>query len=121
MSEKKILVVDDEKDMLRLIEYNLNYHGYLVVTAQNGHEGLEKLRSEMPDLVLLDIKMPGLNGYEVCKIIKNEPSVRHIPVVFVSVAASEEDTQFCGAQAYITKPFAPKTLLNKVKNILEEV
>jgi len=117
---KKILAVDDEAHMLRLIEYSLNNSGFNVVTAASGHEGLEKIRSEKPDMILLDIRMPGLNGYEVCRMIKNEPSISHIPVMFVSVAVDKDDAEICGAQAYMSKPFTPRMLVDKVKLILEE-
>jgi len=120
MDGKKILAVDDERHMLRLIEYNLSSSGYEVVTASNGSEALEKALNEKPDLILLDIKMPGMDGYEVCRELKNNPATSQIPIIFVSVMADDEKTKALGASSYILKPFSPDVLLKEIREVMGE-
>ncbi len=115
MENKKILVVDDEKHMVRLMEYNLKKQGYCVDTAYNGLEALEKVETNKPDLILLDIKMPVMNGIEVCVKLKKNPETRNIPVIVVSVLADNEEIVSLGVRSTIAKPFAPERLLNEVK------
>ena len=118
MGEKKILIIDDERHMVRLMEYHLNQRGYRVITAFDGREGLEKANSQKPDLVLLDIKMPGMDGYEVCRQIKTFSGTSHIPVIFVSVFGDFEDARLRGANSCVKKPFTPEVLLKEVDQIL---
>ena len=116
---KKILAVDDEVHMLRLIEYNLTREGYTVLTAGNGKEAIEIAHLERPDLVLLDIRMPHMNGYEVFASLKEHPKTTCIPVIFISILSDEEETIKLGAQR-IQKPFSPSVLINKIRSVLEE-
>lgn len=120
MNGKKILVVDDEKYMLKLIHYNLSRYGYEIVTASNGQEALCKVYAERPDLILLDIKMPGMNGYEICKLLRKELSTRHIPIIFISVMDDGEIALALGANSYIPKPFSSTILLKEVQGVLKE-
>jgi CheY-like chemotaxis protein len=115
MENKKILVVDDEKHMVRLMEYNLKKQGYSVSTACNGLEALDKANKIKPDLILLDIKMPVMNGIEVCVRLKQNPETKNIPVIVVSVLADDEEVVSLGVRSAIPKPFAPERLLNEVK------
>lgn len=115
MGNEKILVVDDEKHMVRLMEYNLKKQGYCVDTAYNGLEALEKVEANKPDLILLDIKMPVMNGIEVCVKLKKNPETRNIPVIIVSVIADKEEITSLEVTSHITKPFDPEKLINEVK------
>ena len=115
MESKNILVVDDEKHMVRLMEYNLRKQGYCVDTAYNGLEALAKVETNKPDLILLDIKMPVMNGIEVCVRLKQNPETKNIPVIIVSVIADNEEITSLEVTSHITKPFDPEKLLNEVK------
>ncbi len=119
MSEKRtILVVDDEPHMVQLITLNLESEGYSVVSADNGYEGLVKLSREMPDLVLLDIMLPDMSGFEALKKMRESSSV---PVIFLSVKREESDRVHgldLGADDYISKPFSPRELLSRIRAVL---
>jgi len=115
VESKNILVVDDEKHMVRLMEYNLRKQGYCVDTAYNGLEALAKVETNKPDLILLDIKMPVMNGIEVCVRLKQNPETKNIPVIIVSVIADNEEITSLEVTSHITKPFDPEKLLNEVK------
>jgi len=117
---KKILAVDDEVHMLRLIEYNLTREGYTVLTASNGKEAIEIAHLERPDLILLDIRMPYMNGYEVFARLKEHPKTTCIPVIFISILSDEEETIRLGAQR-IQKPFIPSVLIEKIRSVLVEL
>ena len=117
----KILVVDDEPRMLQLIAMNLNLEGFEVVSAQGGFQSLEKVTREMPDLVLLDIMMPDMDGFETLKRIRE---ISNVPVIFLSVKAEELDRVHgldLGADDYITKPFSPRELVSRIKAVLRRV
>jgi len=118
MENKRILVVDDERNLVRLMEYNLKKHGYSIDTAFNGLEALQKVENNKPDLILLDIKMPVMNGIEVCVRLKQNPETSSIPVIVVSVLADNEEVISLGVRSSITKPFDPEHLLKEVKLIL---
>jgi two-component system response regulator VicR len=118
---RKILVVDDEKDLLDLMDIILGAEGYLVITAVNGAEALKKVEEESPDLILLDIMMPVMDGWEVLKTLKNSEQTSHIPVVMVTAKIGNEDRRrglMEGAADYICKPFAPREVINRVKVLL---
>ena len=118
----KILIAEDERDIRDLIEFTLNYAGHAVITAANGEEAYQMTLKEIPDLVLLDVRMPKMTGYEACKLIKADPATQHIPVVFLSAKGQEREVQSglsAGAAEYLLKPFAPDQLTRKVKEILE--
>lgn len=117
----KILVAEDERDIRDLIAFTLQFAGYTVVTANNGEEGLALARQEAPDLILSDVRMPKMTGYEMCRQIKAEPRTAHVPVVFLSAKGQDQEVQSglaAGATEYLLKPFAPDQLLAKVAEIL---
>ena len=118
----KILLVDDEKDIVEFLQYNLVQEGFEVITAYNGMEAL-KMLSEKPDLVILDIMMPQLNGYDVCKKIRSLPEFRQTPVIFLTAKSSEVDEIHgleIGANDFIQKPISPKKLIARVNSNLRK-
>ncbi|MFM1878606.1 MAG: hypothetical protein RLZZ241_1472 [Bacteroidota bacterium] len=122
--EIKILLVDDEPDILEILSYNLTQEGYQVFTAKNGVEGVEKARKKRPDLIILDVMMPEMDGIEACEIIRSTEGLEHTLITFLT-ARSEDYSQVAGFEAgaddYITKPIKPKVLLSKVKALLRRV
>ena len=119
---KKILAVDDERHIVRLVEVNLQRAGYEVVTAYDGKEALEKVKSENPDLVVLDVMMPYMDGFEVLQNLKKNPATRDIPVIMLTAKAQDADVfrgWQSGVDCYLTKPFNPRELTAFVKRILE--
>lgn len=121
MSKQTILVVDDEKDLLDLIEYNLRKEGFEVLKAENGEQGIETAREAKPDLVLLDIMMPKMTGLEVCEIMRQDKTLKNIPIIFLT-ARSDEKTEVegldKGADDYITKPISTTKLISRIKAVL---
>jgi two-component system alkaline phosphatase synthesis response regulator PhoP len=118
--KKKVLVVDDEKDIVELLRYNLVKEGYDVIVAYNGEQALDKVGGG-PDLILLDLMMPVLDGFETCKRLKNDPATSQIPVVFLTARGGEVDEVLgleLGADDYIQKPISPRKLVARVKAIL---
>src|ERR1035441_274657 len=110
---KKILIIDDEPDIVKVVKFRLVKLGYEVMTAVNGRDGLDSVRLIKPDLVLLDFRMPYLNGDEVCREIKKDESIKHIPVILMTASiqnALEEDVQKMGADDHILKPFEPEEI-----------
>jgi two-component system alkaline phosphatase synthesis response regulator PhoP len=120
MGGQRILVVDDDVHMVRLMEYNLVRSGYQVCVAYNGKEAIEKASKDIPDVILLDIRMPVMDGFEVCKALRASHVTSGIPIVIVSVTADKEKAEIMGARSYILKPFTPKHLIEEVKEVLEE-
>ncbi|OGV34771.1 MAG: DNA-binding response regulator [Lentisphaerae bacterium GWF2_45_14] len=121
MAKENILVVEDEEDIQELISYNLNREGYSTICVGTGEEGLEKIRQIMPDLVLLDLMLPGLDGLRVCKILKNDSKTAHIPIIMVTAKGEEADIVAgleMGAEDYIPKPFSTKVLVARVRSAL---
>lgn len=121
MAKKLILAIDDEKDILKLVQYNLEREGHQVLCAKTGEEGLEVARAKKPDLILLDLMLPGMDGLEVCKILRSNKDTRQIPVLMLTAKSSEVDQVLgleLGASDYITKPFSVKVLSARVKNAL---
>jgi two-component system phosphate regulon response regulator PhoB len=117
----KILVVDDEPDALELIAFNLKNAGLEVLTAENGDQALRLARSQLPDLILLDLMLPEVDGLEVCKILRRDPATSAIPIIMVTAKAAEMDRVLgleLGADDYVTKPFSPRELVLRVKNLL---
>jgi two-component system alkaline phosphatase synthesis response regulator PhoP/two-component system response regulator VicR len=118
----KILVVDDEPHIVRLVQVNLQRAGYEVVTAYDGWQALTKIKQESPDLVLLDITMPRLDGWEVLKRLRSAPETADLPVVMLTARAQDKDvfTSFqLGSHLHLTKPFSPLELLSFIRRILE--
>jgi len=116
----KVLVCDDERHIVRLIQVNLERQGYQVVTAFDGKEGLEKVRSEKPDLCVLDVMMPYMDGFEVLKSIRRDPATEQLPVIMLTAKAQDKDVfegYHYGADMYLTKPFNPMELVTFVKRI----
>ena len=117
----KILVVDDEPDAVELIDFNFKAAGYEVVTAADGNEALKKARTTLPDLIVLDLMLPEVDGLEVCKILRRDPATAAIPIIMVTAKAAEIDRVLgleLGADDYITKPFSPRELVSRVKAVI---
>ena len=123
-SGNKILVADDEADILEIIEFNLQAQGYDVTTAKNGDEAFEKAKQVKPDLIILDIMMPGKNGIEVCKMLRMLPDFKQTLIVFLT-ALSDESTEIkgleTGADDYLTKPVSPKVLVSKINALFRKL
>ena len=118
MAAKKILVIDDQPGNVFLLQDRLNRAGFEVITAYDGTSGISKSKEEKPDLILLDVMMPGIDGFETCKKISNKNETQHIPIILVTALNTSEDTQKgfdCGAFDYIKKPFNKVELLVRVK------
>ncbi|MBN1147890.1 MAG: response regulator transcription factor [Anaerolineales bacterium] len=116
--DRRILVVDDEERMVRFIRLNLEHDGFRVIEAYNGAQAIEKVRNSLPDLVLLDVMMPDINGFEVLKIVREVSSV---PVIMLTAKGEEDDRVRgleLGADDYITKPFSPRELVSRVRAVL---
>lgn len=123
MDKKRILLVDDEEDLVVTISMRLEANNYDVIPAYDGQEGLKKAREEKPDLIILDIMMPKLDGYQVCRMLKFDRTLNKIPIIMLTAMSQEEDKKTgmdVKADAYITKPFDSKVLIDKVKELLAE-
>ena len=121
MTKEAILVVDDEKDILELVEYNLAKGGYKAACASSGEEALKLARAKPPDLIVLDLMLPGMDGLEVCKILKHDDRTAHVPIVMLTARGEEADVVTgleLGADDYIVKPFSPRVLLARIKAVL---
>ncbi|HYP22855.1 MAG TPA: response regulator [Actinomycetota bacterium] len=119
--QKRVLICDDDPVILRLLEVNLELEGYDVLTAHHGEEAFEIASRELPDLVILDIMMPRLDGYQTCEKLKAQPSTEPIPVVFLSAKAQQSDIEkgkSYGVSEYLTKPFDPNDLLDVVERLV---
>ncbi len=117
----KILIAEDERDIRDLVSFSLTYKGYQVVAAANGEEAVAAAQQEMPDLILMDVRMPRMTGYEACKKIKADPQTEKIPVVFLSAKGQDSeirDGMEAGADEYLLKPFSPSELTEKVAELL---
>jgi DNA-binding response OmpR family regulator len=121
-AKSRILVVDDEPDTLELLEFNLKNAGYDVISASDGTEALAKARSSAPELIILDLMLPEIDGLEVCKILRRDPATAQIPVLMLTAKAEEVDRVLgleLGARDYVTKPFSPRELVLRVRNLLQ--
>lgn len=121
MSERKVLVVDDEVNIIQIMEFSIGAEGYDVVTAANGEEAISKARKEQPNLIILDIMMPKVDGYEVCRVLKRDPLTKRIPVILLTAKGREIDKRLgyeVGASDYVVKPFSPSQLIDKVNSYL---
>ena len=121
---KKILIADDEPDILEIIQFNLQAEGYEVRTAKNGTEAIEKVKNFLPDLIILDIMMPGKNGIEVCNILRKQPLFKDTLIIFLT-ALSDENSEIrgleSGADDYLSKPISPKVLVSKVNALFRRI
>lgn len=118
-----IFIVEDEKDIRELIAFTLRYANHSVVTFANGDEVLHQINKELPQLFILDVRMPGISGIELCQILKKDHRCHHIPVLFLSAKGQKEEISAgleAGADDYILKPFVPETLNQKVQQVLKD-
>lgn len=123
-SHKKILIVEDEQDILQLVKHYLEKEGFRPIPAVNGLEALKKVKEEKPDLVVLDLMLPELDGLEICKRLRSVPETAMLPILMLTAKAEESDTIVgleLGADDYVTKPFSPKALVARVKALLRRV
>ncbi len=121
MSKENILVIEDEEDILALVHYNLAKEGYTVTPVTSGEDGLKAAAGQLPDLILLDLMLPGIDGLEVCRRLKKNPDTAAVPVVMVTAKGEEADVVAgleLGADDYVAKPFSTKVLLARIKNVL---
>jgi len=122
VERKRILVVDDEIYIVHILEFSLTMEGYTVLTASDGQEALKTIEAERPDLVVLDIMMPSLDGYQVCRKLRQDDQFQNLPVILLSAKGRPVDREAgleAGADDYITKPFSPRKLLEKIRELLE--
>jgi DNA-binding response OmpR family regulator len=122
MNSKKILVVDDEADLVETLRFPLEMEGYHVLVSYNGEDALNQARKENPDLILLDLMLPKLDGYKVCRLLKFDERYKHIPILMLTAKTQEKDKILgteTGANEYITKPFEMDYLLKKVRAYLK--
>jgi len=120
---KRILVVDDEEDLIIMVSKALRYKGYEVITANDGQEGLEKAKTQKPDLIVLDLMLPWINGYKVCGLLKKDTRYTKVPVILLTAKANVEDIELgrtVGADAYITKPYEREALLSKIEELIRQ-
>jgi DNA-binding response OmpR family regulator len=123
MSKKKILVVDDEKDLVDTLIFRLEANDYATLAAYDGQEGLEKAKKEKPDLVILDLMLPKMDGYKVCGLLKSDARYAKMPILMFTARAQEADRKLAeevGADAYVTKPFESQALMAKIKELIGE-
>jgi two-component system alkaline phosphatase synthesis response regulator PhoP len=123
MAKGRILVVDDEVYIVHILDFSLGMEGYEVITALDGEQALEKARNEQPDLIVLDVMMPKLDGYETCRILKSDDATRNIPIILLSAKGRNADQKVgfdVGADDYITKPFSPRKLVERINAVLGE-
>lgn len=118
----RILIAEDEKDIRDLINFTLGFAGYQVIATSNGEEAYQAALREIPDLILLDVRMPRMTGYEACKLLKEQESTRNIPIIFLSAKGQESEVKTgleVGAEEYILKPFSPDQLVERIKAVLK--
>ena len=121
MAKRKILIIEDDRDIVEMLEYNLQEEGYETVSALNGEKGIILAGKERPDLIILDIMLPIMDGFEVCRTLKNDDNVAHIPIIILSAKSQETDKVVgleLGADDYVTKPFSPRELIARTRAIL---
>jgi two-component system, OmpR family, alkaline phosphatase synthesis response regulator PhoP len=117
---KKILVVDDEPDVLKILSLRLEKTGYEVIRGKDGREALDLARQIIPDLIMLDVYMPDMNGDDVARVLKKDKDLKHIPIILISATATalDQKAKECGADGHVTKPFEPEELMGTVKKLL---
>ena len=121
MSKGKILVVDDEVNITQILEFSIGSEGYQVITASNGEEALDVAKREQPNLIILDVMMPKIDGYEACRRIKANPLTKNIPVILLTAKGRDIDKRLgyeVGATDYIIKPFSPTQLIDRIQELL---
>lgn len=118
MDKEKILIVDDEEDILELLDFNLSKEGYEIIRSETGEDALHKAKTMKPDLIILDLMLPGIDGLEACKLLKKDPTTKNISIIMLTAKGEEADIVVgleLGADDYVTKPFSPRVLLARVK------
>jgi two-component system phosphate regulon response regulator PhoB len=121
MAKSKILIVEDEASLVEVLTYNLQREGYEAVVAKEGREGLRKVQMLLPDLLILDLMLPGLNGLDICREVRSSPRTANIPILMLTARAEETDQVIgfaVGADDYVTKPFSVKVLMQRIKVLL---
>jgi two-component system phosphate regulon response regulator PhoB len=124
MGKEHILTVDDEEDVLELVRYHLAKEGYSFETATSGEEALVKIKGRLPDLIILDLMLPEIDGLEVCKKLKRDSKTKHVPIIMLTAKGEESDIVTgleLGADDYVTKPFSPRVLIARVRRMLHRV
>jgi CheY-like chemotaxis protein len=119
----KILVAEDERDIRDLITFLLTYAGYMVVASPNGEEAVRQAKMEIPDLILMDVRMPRMTGYEACAMMKTDPRLKDVPVIFLSAKGQDSEIEAglqVGADEYLLKPFAPDQLIQRIQMTLSQ-
>lgn len=123
MAKKKILLVEDEPFIADMVKRRLEANNYEIITAYDGQEGLEKARKENPDLIILDLMLPKIGGYKICRILKFDEKYKKVPIIMLTALTQEKDKELgygTGADAYITKPFESTVLLAKIEELLKK-
>lgn len=123
MAGKKVLFVDDEVDFVDIVRTRLEANNFEVTVAYDGEEALEKVKEVRPDIIVLDIVIPKINGFDVCRKLKSDPNYKDIPIIMLTARFQTNDIKFgeaVGSNAYITKPFEPQVLLNKMRELLQK-
>ena len=121
--KKRILIIDDEEDFVFNLKTSLENEGFEIITAKDGQEGLLKAQEENPDLLLLDIMMPNLNGYQVCRLLKYDDKFKHIPIIMLTARSLDKDKitgDEMGADLFMMKPFENSYLISKIKELLDK-
>jgi two-component system alkaline phosphatase synthesis response regulator PhoP len=121
MGKKTVLVVDDEQHIIELIQFNLESHGYEVITSENGEDAIAVAEEKMPDVIILDLMLPGIDGFEACKRIRSNEKTRKIPIIMLTAKGEEMDKVLgleLGADDYLTKPFSVRELIARIKAVL---
>nr|PZN04910.1 MAG: DNA-binding response regulator [Bacillota bacterium] len=124
LNEKTILVVDDEKNIRELVKFNLESRGFKVIEAADGEEALNLVKAQEPSLIILDLMLPKIDGWEVCRLLKSDPSTRKLPIIMLTALGDEIDKIVgleLGADDYITKPFSPRELVARVRAVIRRV
>ncbi|MCK4912769.1 MAG: response regulator [Candidatus Omnitrophica bacterium] len=122
MDKEKILLIEDERDMAYAVTLQLEAEGYDVINAYDGYEGFQKAKSDKPNLIILDLMLPKIEGYKVCRMLKFDDKYKSIPIILFTSRAQESDRETSkevGADAYVAKPFEPEILLSKIKELLK--
>ncbi|MCM2272467.1 MAG: response regulator transcription factor [candidate division Zixibacteria bacterium] len=121
MAKESVLIIEDEEDIRELVNYNLSKEGYQTTAVESGEEGFKTAKSKQPNLIVLDLMLPGMDGLEICKLLKADPKTQHIPIVMLTAKGEESDVVTgleLGADDYLTKPFSPKVLVARIRTIL---
>ncbi|MEW6009382.1 MAG: response regulator transcription factor [Candidatus Omnitrophota bacterium] len=122
--KEKILIVEDEKDIVKMLDYNLKKEGFRVISCYDGEDAIDLTNKEHPDLIILDLMLPGIDGLEVCKTLKKESKTSHIPIIMLTAKAQESDKVVgleLGADDYVVKPFSPRELIARIKAVLRRI